>query len=148
MSLLKCSRSQRHTGLGQNVTIAQELLESPSTHFATTIKQQAACVQAWQSHTDLGLEDTHTTFSLWASNSWEPKTELKWGWCLHPNPGTAVLTMWTKVLLLLLVHSKGAHYNKLFLKPFGYSLFKIQEFCFGLSNTEMLPTETKSTLGQ
>lgn len=75
--------------------------------------------------------------------------ELNWGWCSHPKPGTAVLTMWTttEVLLLLFVHSEGAHYNKFSLKPFGYSLLK-SGGCFGLSDTEMLPTETKFTLGQ
>lgn len=121
MSLQKGSRSQRHTRAGAKWDNCTGIAGKPL-HTLYCYKK-ATCGQAWQSHTDLRLGDTHTTFLLPTAEN--PKlTELKWGWCLHPNPGTAVFTAWTraKLLLLLFVHSKGANYNKVSLKPFGCSV--------------------------
>lgn len=124
MSLQKGSRRQRHSRAGAKWDNCTGTTRKVPPHTMTR-EQQATCVQAWHSHTDLGQENTHTTFLLQTAENTK-LTELKWGWCLHPNPATAIFTMWTKQLLFLLVHSKGAHYNKLSLKPFGCSLVKFR----------------------
>lgn len=130
MSLQKGSRSQRHTRAGARWDNCTGITRKPLHTFHCYKKATGYMCCKHDSHTQTsGWKISTPPFSYKHQTAENPKlTELKWEWCLHPNPGTAVLTTWTraKVLLLLFVHLRGAHCNKLSLKPSGYSLLKFR----------------------
>lgn len=89
---------------------------------------------------------THSTSLLRKSNVWEPKTtELRWGWCLQPIPDNTILTSRstaTPVRAFKRCSARAALSEVIWLVT-----FKIWGLSFGSSNTEMLLTGNKFTLG-